>query len=72
MLYWQNGYVDVIRPRAILAKNSMWGDRALPFIVDEPPLELDYPENIRAIEEALQRVQQGEPMANKASPRHSV
>ena len=43
LVYWQNGYVDVIRPRAILEKNSMWGDRALPFIVDEPLFELDYP-----------------------------
>ena len=24
LIYWQNGYVDVIRPRAVLEKNSMW------------------------------------------------
>jgi CMP-N,N'-diacetyllegionaminic acid synthase len=72
ILYWQNGYVDVIRPRAILEKNSMWGDRAVPFIVDEPLFELDYPENIPAIEEALLRLPGGEPIAAKTPPRHPV
>jgi CMP-N,N'-diacetyllegionaminic acid synthase len=72
LVYWQNGYVDVIRPRAILEKNSMWGDRALPFIVDEPLFELDYPENIPAIEEALLRLSGGEPIAAKTPPRHPV
>ncbi|MBI3951346.1 MAG: acylneuraminate cytidylyltransferase family protein [Acidobacteria bacterium] len=72
-VYWQNGYVDVIRPRAILEKNSMWGDRAIPFIVDEPLFELDYPENIPAIEEALQRLQDGRPLAvARAADRHPV
>ena len=72
LVYWQNGYVDVIRPRAILEKNSMWGERALPFIVDEPLFELDYPENIPPIEEALLSLSEGEPIAAKTSPRHSV
>lgn len=57
LVYWQNGYVDVVRPRAILEKNSMWGDCALPFIVDEPLFELDYPENIPDIEQALIELQ---------------
>lgn len=56
-VYWQNGYVDVIRPRAILEKNSMWGELVMPFVVDELLFELDYPENIPAIETALQRLQ---------------
>jgi N-acylneuraminate cytidylyltransferase len=72
-VYWQSGYVDVIRPRAILEKNSMWGDCAIPFIVDEPLYELDYPENIPAIEEALQRLQDGLPLASaRSADRHPV
>ena len=58
-VYWQNGYVDVMRPRAVLENRSMWGDCAIPFIVDEPIFELDYPENIPAVEEALERFQDG-------------
>jgi N-acylneuraminate cytidylyltransferase len=54
-VYWQNGYVDVIRPRAVLEKNSMWGTRAIPLMVDEHVFELDIPEDIPAIEEALRK-----------------
>ena len=58
-VYWQNGYVDVIRPRAVLTKNSMWGECVLPFIVEETLFELDYPEDIPAIEDALKRLEDG-------------
>lgn len=72
-VFWQNGYVDVIRPRAVLEKNSMWGECVLPFVVEETLFELDYPEDIPAIEEALKRVEIGslvEP--RKGSDRHAV
>ena len=72
MVYWQNGYVDVIRPRAIQEKNSMWGDRAIPFVVEEPLFELDYPENIPLIEDALLRLHEGEQRPTALSLRHSV
>jgi CMP-N,N'-diacetyllegionaminic acid synthase len=73
-VYWQNGYVDVIRPRAVLEKDSMWGDSALPLVVDEPMLEIDYPEDVPAVEEALRRLEQGLPLvpAGRASSRHAV
>jgi N-acylneuraminate cytidylyltransferase len=59
LVYWQNGYVDVLRPGAVLEKNSMWGEQVLPFIVDTPPFELDYPEDIKRVELALVRLEQG-------------
>ena len=59
MTYWQNGYVDVIRPRAVLEKNSMWGECAIPFIINETLFELDYPENIPAVEQALKDLKDG-------------
>ena len=74
-VYWQNGYIDVLRPRAVLEKNSMWGDCALPFIVEEKLFELDYPEDIPAVEEALQRLEAGlDPEAGNShiTKRHSV
>jgi CMP-N-acetylneuraminic acid synthetase len=70
--YWQNGYVDVIRPRAILEKGSMWGDRALPFVMDESLFELDYPENIPAVEAALQNCDQDAPRPAVTLMRHPV
>ncbi len=73
LVYWQNGYVDVIRPRAVLEKNSMWGDNAIPFIVEEPLFELDYPEDIPAVEEALRRLHDGAPLAqHNQQDRHPV
>jgi CMP-N-acetylneuraminic acid synthetase len=74
-VYWQNGYVDVIRPRAVLEKDSMWGDSALPLVVDEPMLEIDYPEDLPAVEEALRRLEQGLPLvpeSGHAPSRHAV
>jgi CMP-N,N'-diacetyllegionaminic acid synthase len=73
-VYWQNGYVDVVRPRAILEMDAMWGGCVVPFIVDDPLFELDYPENIPAIESALQGLQDAQPprVPAKAADRHPV
>jgi len=69
-VYWQNGYVDVLRPRAVLDQDSMWGGRVLPLVVNEQLLELDYPEDIPAVEAALRS---GEPEPGRPVPaRHSV
>jgi CMP-N,N'-diacetyllegionaminic acid synthase len=54
-VFWQNGYVDIIRPRTILDLGLMCGLRILPFVMDEPVLELDYPESIPAIKAALRQ-----------------
>lgn len=71
--YWQNGYVDIVRPEVVLEKNMMAGERILPFIVDEPILELDYPENLARLEDALLALQRGEwPPARPAGARHPV
>lgn len=59
-VWWQNGYVDVIRPRAILEMNSMTGQRVLPFIVNEPIYEIDYPDSIPIVEATLKRLAKGE------------
>lgn len=61
-VYWQNGYVDILRPRAVLEYHSMFGDKVLPFIVNEPIYELDYKEDIPRLEEALHRLQAGLPL----------
>ncbi|MCE9582263.1 MAG: acylneuraminate cytidylyltransferase family protein [Planctomycetes bacterium] len=51
-VYWQNGYVDVIRARTIL-QGKVCGDVVLPFIVEDPIHELDYPGDIPALEAAV-------------------
>lgn len=70
LVYWQNGYVDVVRPRAILEQHSMWGRCALPYFIDEQLYEVDYPEDIAHVENALKRLEQ-EPIISPLS-RHPV
>jgi CMP-N,N'-diacetyllegionaminic acid synthase len=55
-VYWQNGYVDVLRPRVIFEHGSMVGHRILPFVVNEPMYELDYPESVAVVEKALRQL----------------
>ena len=72
-VYWQNGYVDIIRPRSILEYHSMWGRKVLPFVIEEQILELDYPDNIPAIEKALKNEEKGNiKEISEKIPRHSV
>ena len=71
VVYWQNGYVDVLRPRAVLEHGSMWGRSVAPFVVDTPLLDLDYPDDIAPVEQALLELRQGRELSRRA-PRHSV
>lgn len=72
-VFWQSGYVDVIRPRALLEENSMWGACALPFIVEEEIFEIDYPEDIPAVEQALEILSKNGKLPDSAtSMYHSI
>jgi CMP-N,N'-diacetyllegionaminic acid synthase len=71
-VYWQNGYVDVLRPRAVLEKDSMWGDRVLPFVVETTLFDLDYPEDIEPVERALGLLEQGLELPRAQPGRHPV
>jgi N-acylneuraminate cytidylyltransferase len=52
-VWWQNGYVDIVRPHVVLERNSMSGDAILAFPIDEPIVELDYPESLAEAERTL-------------------
>jgi N-acylneuraminate cytidylyltransferase len=62
-VYWQNGYIDIVRPRVILEDALMCGRRIVPFLMHEPVLELDYPEAIPAIEAALRALDHDGPQS---------
>lgn len=73
VVYWQNGYVDIIRPRAVLVQNRMAGETILPFIVEETIYEIDYEDGLPVVEDALGRLQRGEPLPNAPThQRHAV
>jgi CMP-N,N'-diacetyllegionaminic acid synthase len=68
--YWQNGYVDIVRPRTILELASMTGRVVLPFIVEGKIHELDYLDQIPALEEAVKAWVAGEAPTLPGEPRH--
>lgn len=69
--YWQNGYVDIVRPRTIIELGSMTGSVVLPFVVEGKIHELDYPDQIPALEAAVKAWLSGETEALPAQPRHA-
>lgn len=59
-VYWQNGYVDIVRPATILQGNSICGQKVKAFIIDEEYFEIDYIETLPLVEDALLRMERGE------------
>lgn len=53
-VWWQNGYVDVVRPRTVLELGSMTGRCVLPLVVEDPGIELDYEDQLASIEAVLE------------------
>jgi len=50
-VYWQTGYIDVVRTSSLLEKESMTGDRILPYIMDEQfVVDIDQPFSLRLAE----------------------
>jgi len=72
-VFWQNGYVDIVRPRVVLEDGLMCGKRIVPLVIDEPLYELDYEDSIPKVEAALLEQRQG--MTRSGAPatkRHPV
>ena len=51
--FWQNGYVDIVRPSSILDQKNMTGDKVAPLVIYDPIFELDYPEDLVTLEEHI-------------------
>jgi CMP-N,N'-diacetyllegionaminic acid synthase len=71
-VYWQNGYVDIVRARIVLEESLMCGRTILPFITNEPMLEIDHADSLPLVEEALLRLQRGEPLETPHEKRYPV
>jgi CMP-N,N'-diacetyllegionaminic acid synthase len=71
-VFWQNGYVDIVRARTVLDQGLMCGNVILPFVTNEPIFELDYPEDVPLVEDALLRLQRGERLELPAEQRYPV
>ena len=71
-VFWQNGYVDIIRPATILEQGLMAGRTIIPFVTNEPILEIDYRDSLPQVEEALRKLQNGEWPDTAAEVRHAA
>jgi len=49
-VYWQNGYVDIIRSDVILEHRRMTGTHVIPYVVNKDVPELDYAEDVARLE----------------------
>ena len=66
-VFWQNGYVDIIRPKTILKKKSMVGKCCLGFEIKEDVLDIDYPEDIEIVSNKLKEIQDKPLLKNTTS-----
>jgi hypothetical protein len=65
--------VDILRPATVLELGMMAGRTILPFIVEEPLYEIDYPDSLPVVEAALRQLQQGKlDSPEQAAGRHPV
>lgn len=58
IVYWQNGYIDIIKSSVILNKKSITGNKILPYLIKEKIFEIDYPEDIVNVERAIKKPKQ--------------
>lgn len=68
LVYWQDGYIDITRPNVILEQGSCTGRTILPFMVEEPAFDVDYPDQIAAAETQLKE-RQAPSTHEKTNPR---
>jgi N-acylneuraminate cytidylyltransferase len=50
VVYWQNGYVDITRYDTIMKLGSMTGENIMPWLIDEEPMDIDYPSDWNRLE----------------------
>jgi hypothetical protein len=55
-----NGALEITRPKIVLEKRSMRGDKILTFEINEPTYDRGYPEDISVIEKALEQPEKGD------------
>ena len=59
-IVWQNGYIDIVRPRVVLGEGLMSGKKIFPFVVEENYIEIDYEENFQKAERLIESLRRGE------------
>jgi CMP-N,N'-diacetyllegionaminic acid synthase len=72
-VYWQFGYVDMVRTEVITKKGRMSGDKVLPFIIEDEWVDIDHEEDIEKAERLIKAMQTGKsPKASGGVQRYSA
>lgn len=71
-VFWQNGYIDIMKPSTVLDKKCMSGESILPFVINEPIYELDYEDNIPELEKVLKNITGGQTEGREDIKRYPV
>jgi len=58
-VYWQNGYVDIVKPETITNLNSMVGKNCIGFVSSRSVKDIDYMHHIPDIENTLKKINDG-------------
>ena len=48
-LYIPDGYVDVLRSDVIIGEHKVYGDRSIPFLIEEGAVDIDRPEDLAKV-----------------------
>jgi CMP-N,N'-diacetyllegionaminic acid synthase len=62
-VFWQNGYVDIIKPSTISSLNSMVGSNSFPFICSSKVKDIDYLSDVPQVEKSLEEIINGNLMS---------
>ena len=62
-IFWQNGYVDILRPRVILKGGLMSGKKILPLVIEDPYVEIDYEDDFAKAEKLIESLRRGDPVS---------
>ena len=55
-VYWQNGYVDIVKSNTILKLDSMVGEKCMSFICSNKTHDIDYLDDIPIVEKLLKQI----------------
>ena len=73
-MYWQNGYIDIIKTKTVIDENSMVGSNCYGLITSQSVSDLDYLSDLPEIENYLTKIVNNEiqTMLVSESDVHSV
>lgn len=57
-VFWQNGYIDITRPKTVIEMGMMNGKKILPLVIEDEWVDIDYEESIADAEKLIHHRQE--------------